>query len=71
MTEKMAVKQKPRELLLLFIGFLIYFAVSIFVPEEVNTIRSAGFFIASIVIVTALILMIKKRKELAKPNSEN
>ena len=70
MTDKMAGKQKPKELLLLFIGFIIYFAVSIFVPEEVNTLRSAGFFVASIVIVTALILMIKKRKELSKSDSE-
>ena len=71
MTDKVAGNQKPNELLVLFIGFFIFFAVSIFIPEEVKTLRITGFLISAIVIITALIMMIKKRKELSKSKSAN
>ena len=62
-------QEKSKEILLLFIGFIVFFSVHIFVPEEVKILRITGFLLSTIILITSFLLMLKKRRDMNKsPN---
>ena len=66
MSEEKSKEQKPREILFLFIGFMVFFAVILFIPEEIKILRVTGFLYSAAILIISLIMMFKKRKELQK-----
>ena len=62
MSNKATKQEKPKEILLMFIGFIIFFAVYLFVPEEVKILRFGGFLLAVFVFITSFLMMLKRRR---------
>ena len=64
MKNKVFEKEKPREVLIMFLGMIIFFMVYMLVPEQLKILRIAGFITSVAVLLTSLIMMLIKNNQL-------
>jgi hypothetical protein len=55
---------KPIEILIMFCGMFVFFFVHFLIPESDKLLRVIGFLSSTAILITSLILMIKKRKKI-------
>ena len=57
-------KEKPKEVLIMFLGMIIFFMVNLLVPTQLKILRIAGFLTSVAVLLTSLIMMLVKSNRL-------
>ena len=63
MKSKRREKEKPREILIMFLGMIIFFMVYLLVPAELKILRIAGFLTSVAVLLTSLIMILIKNNQ--------
>ena len=60
MSKNSESQKKPKELLLFFIGLIVFLCTYLFVPESAVWFRFGGFIISAVLLIIFVILGLKK-----------